>query len=448
MKKNIEQLESETFDRLAAAKPQSAEARSEDFIAAAIEQSDALAARAPRPRRRPTRSLMLASAAGALTVVALTATSSHWMGTQAGHGPLFKSLRQLNSSASNIQTSLMSPQNIFRFEPGAGFSDAGSTGPVYVEVPVSDPMNVASKLFELVGENIETASKKEYFDGETRYVIDKTPDSMSPSSVALTLYASKVRSSFIFGVSQGDQAQPLPSSTEAENTVASFMQSIGFRTTSGDVVPDGTYRIEKLASRPTNMRTDTPGINGNADDLEVAATLYANGLPTAVALTFHWSANDGQLATVNGNLATLEMKGTYDTVSEKAAIERISQPFQETAWSGLKRIQWSKSTYWAMDESLFLEISDCTGFTLGNHTPAPCHYPFGELDGKKMPILTDTATEARPATMEIVSSNGTRWLVPGFDYFDESGYLGAGQSLADGLVADVNHSVLTFQPTN
>jgi hypothetical protein len=438
MKENIEQRESDAFDRLVAAKPQTAEHRSDDFIAAAIAQSDSLDAK-PTTRRLRTRGLTIASATGALAVIALTATTGQWMASSPGHKPLFTAVPGAAASSNPSTDSVAIYRlSIFKFEPGPELDASPSSGPVFSEIPAQNIEKLTSGLFDLAGATAGNYSRETHTVGPNTYtefatIISENPvDQLKAGSqryTFLNIGQDAGSTTFSFEANHVDATRSIKSFADAESAVADFIEGVGLTSTTADSVPDGTY---KLGIDPSWSPGDS--------DIRISATLFANQQPTSVHMTFLWGAKTGQLSAAWGALATLELKGTFDTVSEKDAMSRIAQPDREYARTGLPIKHWSARTYWGMSANLFESVLNCVDAkSIYRRTPkAPCTLPIEEKDGEKMPIVTSVAKQASPAMLEIVSSAGTRWLVPGFDYFDNNGYLGSGQSLSDALVAYPN----------
>jgi hypothetical protein len=51
-----------------------------------------------------------------------------------------------------------------------------------------------------------------------------------------------------------------------------------------------------------------------------------------------------------------------------------------------------------------------------------------------IPQLNATVTRAESTSLMIWDSSNGRWLVPGYNFYDETGYLGSAFSVVDGVI--------------
>lgn len=145
-------------------------------------------------------------------------------------------------------------------------------------------------------------------------------------------------------------------------------------------------------------------------DLIASASLMLNGQPTAGGLQFHWFNGSKDLALIDGTLQRAEDKGLFNTVSAEQAIDRmhtyitlpsVEKPFNQSL-NSLSGMPWKER------ERLYEDARKA--------------YPKAVEIG----LVVSRATVGQ---VTIYDAKGRPWVVPGFHYFDDSGYLGSSFSL-------------------
>lgn len=454
--KNIDDAtQHDALARLAAAKPHTATDRPDDFIAAAIANSDVLAASVKSPKHR-VRSLTFAAVAAVCIVSASVAgpgliTASNQpsqMTTDAIRGDISAAAAEATADFPPFSAGghgwVLSTEIPWGFEVPAYFDyslaadaeSAGSSLHVYQEVPLKNSWTIVNQLRGQLGLQNQKPIRKYFFNHNISLTFPDTLISRNQSNEAM-LQVSAIGHSAVeyWKFARVVAGAKLPSESFAKGVVAKFLTGVGLKVASPGTSVDGAYRIEVVdTSKNTNyvarfkgLSTSYPKIyKRETRDLQVRATLLANGQPTAVGVTFTWTHRNGHLNGIRGTLATLKDLGLKQTLSASQVVNRIGQV--DGSWiDGLDRdgLIYSSKTTNGMGQKLWDELVACKKVS-SKH----CNYKMVKYQGKLRPLLPVTATRVEPAMLEAFSM-GKALLIPGYYYYDSSGFIGETESLSE-----------------
>jgi hypothetical protein len=189
----------------------------------------------------------------------------------------------------------------------------------------------------------------------------------------------------------------MPTHSEATSYVQSFLEKLGLASGSEmSSLNNGDYII-----RVTQVDSD----------LIASASLMLNGQPTVGGLQFHWFNGSKDLALIDGTLQRAEDKGIFKTFSAEQAVDRmhkyITLPSVEKPFS--LSLNSLRGMPWKERERLF---EDARG-----------------MANPKAVEIDLAISRATVGQVTIYDVKGRPWVVPGFHYFDDSGYLGSSFSL-------------------
>jgi len=282
--------------------------------------------------------------------------------------------------------------------------------------------------------------------------------------------------------------QPLPSLAAATDYAASALEALGMQTgTNLSNTPNGGYLLTATPSSGGNMAmyaaADVGSVSqsssGSANEqtgVTVTGNLVVDGQITGTTSYFYWYEGSSQVATFGGTLAKVVDRGSFDTLSAKATMERLNQNYYQGSVYLSPDTKWSDNSYGyggGVASPLTKEIWDC--ITVGTKTPvqadtqgvppveassapggpvatsepapapsdsatastapAPSESPSCGLQmNGQIPQVDITVTRAEDALVQLWDSNGGTWLVPGFNFYDETGYLASAYSVVDGVI--------------
>ena len=143
----------------------------------------------------------------------------------------------------------------------------------------------------------------------------------------------------------------------------------------------------------------------------VEASMFIDGNPTAEMWWMSWS-DTGALASVSGFAAEFEPMGTFNTVSEKSGVSRLS----DYRYSGAVAYEFYNS---------------------GMAMPMAEDVSTREIEPESAPepeIVDLTLDTAERANITIWASDNSVWILPGYVYYANDAFAGAVFALEDGLV--------------
>ena len=185
-----------------------------------------------------------------------------------------------------------------------------------------------------------------------------------------------------------------PTHSEANTYVQALLDKFGL--VSGNnlsVLKNGDYLIRIF-------ETDS--------DLTASAHLVLNGLPTAGGLQFHWVNGSKDLAMIDGTLERAKDEGIFKTVNAETALDRMQKYI----------------TLPSIENRLTPSVNTFEGMTTEERKRL-----YKYLTNPKGVNIDVAVTRAEVGQVTIYDAAGRPWVVPGFHYFDDSGYVGSAFSL-------------------
>lgn len=196
------------------------------------------------------------------------------------------------------------------------------------------------------------------------------------------------------------------------------------------------------------------GLNVSAEDIRVDisewgvnayAALYVDGQPTNVEWYLGWSST-GVISYAGGHSVEAQAVGSYDTISELAAVERLA----DWRWSGSP----SGIFYERFQPRQNIEPAPLReGTEPGSEPEAEGQDSDTSIAVDPMPgeeqqpeVLTLTILEAESALLSVWDANGEVWLVPGFILINDQGWFGAVIALIEGVIELPKESDIGIMP--
>jgi len=286
--------------------------------------------RAPRLVRRG----RVARGAG-LSVTALAAVSATALvigNPFASPAPLFTAAGGSGAEASAMAADARIALWVdYAYLPGAGLSDAGGRGTVYELRRAGDPLAVADAVaaeFGIAGD----AEQSSYSSPEYPSFVVGPEDGSGPS---LTL--SWVGSGDWWYTNPAAYPEPVCAEvayTNDDGTTGSFEDCrVPEVPASESLAPDEADARARAAElfAATGLAVAPADIRVHVDAFQTSATaaLRVDGVATALEWTVVWSPL-GEIAWASGHAVELVERGAYDTVSARAAVERL----EDGRWFG------------------------------------------------------------------------------------------------------------------
>jgi hypothetical protein len=185
-----------------------------------------------------------------------------------------------------------------------------------------------------------------------------------------------------------------PTHSEATAYVQAFLDKLGLVSGSNlSVLKNGDYliRVDEVDS-----------------DLIASASLVLNGLPTAGGLQFYWFNGSKDLAMIDGTLERAKDEGNFKTVNAETALDRMQKYI----------------TLPSVEKRFTPSVNTLEGMTMEERKRLYQNLP----NSKGVEIDVDL-TRAEVGQVTIYDAAGRPWVVPGFHYFDDTGYVGSAFSL-------------------
>lgn len=420
---------------------------------------------------------LTASVAVALSVFHAPAGSGGYLITTAGSSPSTASQSKMAAGAMSTTSALTSglvsfaalamPAFKVNYTAGPNLSDkAGTEAHIYQVVPDGDPKDIATALagaFDIAG---GVSKAKNGSDNYELYVPTADLAQQNQGEDLLSTRRSFYVDSSVWNTSFGywnnatmrwfscQQQNPspkgcdaitkeqLPSLTEAKSQAAGILKALGLRygTTLANT-PDGGYLLDASYQDNTYATYTYTSIDGVATgatapeqpqtwtekSIIATASLVVAGQATPVQIQFSWMPGSSDISGVYGELAKAIDKGTFGTISPKDTIARLNDyGYAGQTSMDWNTVKWSDFSYQGMPQTMRDQLFKCTN----SDSASECTYP---LDNG-IPQLEATATKSEETSLMIWDSSNGRWLVPGYNFYDSTGYLGSAFSVVDGII--------------
>ncbi|NBR64956.1 MAG: hypothetical protein EBS85_03190 [Micrococcales bacterium] len=188
--------------------------------------------------------------------------------------------------------------------------------------------------------------------------------------------------------------EKVPTHSEATAYLQTFLDKLGLVSGKNlSVLKNGDYliRVDEVDSA-----------------LTASAHLVLNGLPTAGGLQFHWFNGSKDLAMIDGTLERAKDEGIFKTVNAETALNRMQKYI----------------TLPSLEKSFTPSVNTYEGMTMEERKRL-----YQNLLNSKGVEIDVALTRAEVGQVTIYDAAGRPWVVPGFHYFDDSGYVGSAFSL-------------------
>jgi hypothetical protein len=236
-----------------------------------------------------------------------------------------------------------------------------------------------------------------------------------------------------------------PSQSEAYDFATKVFDSLGYQTVT-------SLKHAKDNSVLLTYQSDVWGST-------VMANLVVEGQPTTISWYIYWNGMSGQVVNMSGTNSIANDAGLFDTLSPVKAAERVGT----WQWSGAfytnNDFNWGSdrpypsypplcSAVYPTPEPVVTDPApvdpaagtdttpkDSSGSTDGSGTatdpvvivdPVPC------VDQPSTNLISLNSSQA--TLMQILDAGQNIWLVPGYLYFDDYGYVQSTISLPDGII--------------
>jgi hypothetical protein len=337
---------------------------------------------------------------------------------------------------------MMMPYFNFEYVAGPGLSEESGSGEVYKLVRKSTPEEVLRNVASVFG--VEGSVKKypDFSETNPGYFFGQSNDpwGYDGKNPVISLWWS--------GTASWNYSNPVayPESTcEETDSDGNCTVWTDFQPTP-ELLPTEAEAVAKALEV-----FNATGLNVSAEDIRIdasewgvnaSASMTVGGQPTNVEWYIGWASN-GVISYAGGHSVAAESKGSFETISAVAAVERLA----DWRWSGspasdfYQRFQPTVSVepapYIKGEESA---VSD-PAVSEGSEGSEPGSSGDSSVGDEPMPepmpepeTLTLTVLEAESALLSIWDSNGEVWLVPGWILVHDQGWFGAVISVIEGVI--------------
>ena len=241
-----------------------------------------------------------------------------------------------------------------------------------------------------------------------------------------------------------------PTTAEAVVLAKKLFKAIGFdSSTSLGSVHNGDLYID-MPSDPNTAR------NG----VSITGYLMVGGSLTSMSQTISWDGSSKDISYGYGFDGQAVSQGNFGTVSASAAVERLGN----WQWYGNPYLDYANLKYSeTMNQGIAIDViqapttadtnagsvsissgssagSGSSGSSAGTTTVAPdpnSTAPTGVAPSELAPtpqVVNVTVTRAQSTLMTLYAADGTIWFVPGFVFYDATGYVGNVLSIVPGVI--------------
>lgn len=236
-----------------------------------------------------------------------------------------------------------------------------------------------------------------------------------------------------------------PTTSEAVAEAKKLFKEIGFDSSTALAnVKDGDLYLET----PNTANRERAGVSING-------FLKVGGYLTAMSMSVGWDGSSKEISYAYGFDGVAEAQGSFGTVSQSAAVARLG----DWQWFGNPYLDYSNLTYSqatnpvvtsdvavspsnssvggaAVDPAV--PADGAAGSTAGS-TGATSVNPNGVESPAPAPEVTPvvvsvTVERAKSALMLVYAADGSIWFVPGFVFYDSTGYVGNVLSVVEGVI--------------
>ena len=410
--------------------------------------ADLVTGAAERPAPHVVNNARRVATAGGLTLaVAAVATVALVVTSPFAQDPLFTAAGTGGTSemSAAADSRLMMWTN-YEYLPGASLSTQGGSGHVYQLQRTGTPQEVLEAAAAALGVD-GTPAESSYFDPTYPAYVIGPEDGTAPSVVVSwsgtgnwsyndpTAYPQMTCNADGVCESPVATASLAPSESEARAIAAEIFSATGLDVAEGDIT---VYSDEWQTTATAN--------------------LVVNGTKTALDWGVGWSST-GVMSYAYGHSVKVVDKGSYDTVSATAAVDRLD----DWRWSGAggPEYQGGAMLYATSDLARSSDVMPATDTPVAVDPAVPTEAPADPgvtepsepsvdptVEPLPEPTLVDPMPEPMPTPETVVvtvdeahatllllwDSEGNAWLVPGYAMPHPDGWFSTVVSLIDGVI--------------
>jgi hypothetical protein len=336
---------------------------------------------------------------------------------------------------------MMMPFNYFEFVAGPNLSDETGTGQVYKLVRQSTPEEVLKNVAEVFGVAGSIKRYPDFAEGNPGYFFGQSDDPWGYDG------ENAVISLWWLGTASWNYSNPVafPDSVCEETDKAGNCVAYREFQPTPELLPTQAEALAKALEvfNATGLQVSASDIRIEISEwgVNASASMSVAGQPTNLEWYLGWSST-GEISYAGGHSVAAESMGTFDTISARAAVERLADWRWSGSPSGLfyQRFQpraIADPAPFRNNEEPLAEGSE------GESTIAiePMPEPMPEPETLVLTIL-----ESESALLSVWDANGEVWLVPGWILINDQGWFGAVISLIEGVIALPKESDFNIMP--
>ena len=384
--------------------------------------------------RRASIGLTVGGSAAAVAVALVVTSSPQPLIQLAG----MQGARNSESAAAQMDVGsdkMMMPFNYFEFLAGADLSDESGSGEVYKLVRQSSPEEVLNKVAAVFG--VEGSIKKypDFAEANPGYFFGQSDDpwGYDGKNPVISLWWS--------GTASWNYSNPIAypqSSCEETDAGGNCTRWTDFQPTP-ELLPTEAEALSKALEvfNATGLQVTAQDIRIDSSEwgVNASASMTVDGQPTNLEWYLGWSST-GVLSYAGGHSVAAESMGSFDTISARAAVDRLA----DWRWSGSPSgIYYQRFQPRAIsDPAPFVKTDDVRS----ESAPSEGSEGDSSVSDEPMPepqqepeTLTLTILEAEKALLSVWDASGEVWLVPGWILINDQGWFGAVISVIEGVIA-------------
>jgi hypothetical protein len=200
------------------------------------------------------------------------------------------------------------------------------------------------------------------------------------------------------------QYQHFPSESEALVYAKAFLAKLG--------IHSDTDKL-KLANGDYILEAASLDQGDSGDYLSVIASLFVDGVITGQRIEFAWQWGSYKPSFIFGSLYTLHDEGSFGTLPPQDVLDQMNQNGLEPGY--ISGVRFSENTFMGMSAERRAQL-DAEARAL--------------KPGEKISIKLNV-TAAVQTKLGLHDANNKAWIVPGYNFYDRSGYIGSAYSLGN-----------------
>jgi hypothetical protein len=292
------------------------------------------------------------------------------------------------------------------------------------------PRPVDANFAQMLADQLDVQGSLKTTDEKSQDGLHYTIDNGTGETV--TVYTSSIGQSFSYNNDRADdwgrchipsathrvdcskvQYQHFPGEAEALVYAKAFLVKLGLHADTDKLkLTNGDYLLEATSS--------DQGDSG--DYLSVMARLFVDGVITDQRIEFTWEWGSSKPSFIYGTLYTLHDEGSFSTLPPQDVLDQINKDGLEPGYISIG-FRFSENTYMGMSVERRAQL-DAEANAL--------------KPGEKI-VIKLNVTAVVQTKLGLHDANNKAWIVPGYHFFDSSGYVGSAYSLGDEHLKTVNN---------